>query len=211
MVERKHYIIHTATIKRGQPGLWNDTMIKLTSLSHITVFKDPLNHRRGRIIAGNMVIPCALGQGATTHNKREGDGATPIGTHRAVKGFYRADKMPRPRTAIPMAALKPSDGWCDASSDRNYNRKVALPYAGRHERMWRDDHLYDIVLDLDWNSRPRTHGRGSAIFLHFARDNFGPTEGCIAIPPHMARRFLSVIGPNTKIIVGADAKPVRKR
>lgn len=187
------------------------TMMKSTTLSHITVLRDPLNHRRGRIIAGNMVIPCALGQGGMAHNKREGDGVTPIGTHYAVKGFYRSDKMPKPRTAIPMAALRKSDGWCDDPGHRNYNRKVDLPFAARHEKMWREDHLYDIVLDLNWNSRPRTHGRGSAIFLHFARDNFGPTEGCIAIPPRMVRKFLSAIGPRTKIIVGLNSKPVTRR
>lgn len=185
-------------------------MIKPTTLSRIIVFRDPSNHRRGHILAGNIVIPCALGKGSITHNKREGDGATPIGTHHAVKGFYRADKMPRPRTAVPMVAIKKSDGWCDEPGHRSYNRKVTLPLAARHESMWREDYLYDIVLDLNWNARPRIHGRGSAIFLHFARDNFGPTEGCIAIHPRFARRFLSLIGPHTKIVVGSHFKPLRK-
>lgn len=186
-------------------------MLKTRTLSRINVFPEVSNPRRGRIIAGNMVIPCALGAGATTHKKREGDGATPLGTHHPVLGFYRADKVRRPNTAVPMRAMRQSDGWCDDVSHRSYNRHVTRPFTARHEKMWRDDHLYDIVLDLGWNMRPRIHGRGSAIFLHIAKDNFGPTEGCIAIPRHLAQRFLSVIGPHTKIIVGSDAKPVRKQ
>ena len=186
-------------------------MLKSTTLLRIHIYADVSNRKRGRIIAGRMVIPCALGAGSTTHTKREGDGATPLGTHYAVKGFYRADKMRHPKTSIPMARLRPSDGWCDEPGHRRYNRKVTLPFAARHERMWRDDHLYDIVLDLGWNMQPRVHGRGSAIFLHCARDNFGPTEGCIAIPRHMAKRLLAVLSPRTKIIVGAQTKPIKKR
>ena len=150
-----------------------------------------------------MTIPCALGRGGTTRCKREGDGATPAGRFRLLGCFYRADRRARPPSRLPAAAIRPSDGWCDDPGDRRYNQPVRLPYSARHERMWRDDHLYDVVVDIDWNRARRVKGRGSAIFLHLARPDFSPTEGCVAIEPRMAARLLQRIGPNTVIeIVG---------
>lgn len=87
------------------------------------------------------------------------------------------------------------DGWCDAPADRNYNRPVRLPYAASTERMWRSDHLYDLVIILDYNIWPRQRGRGSAIFLHIAREGFQPTEGCIALRSQDLEKLLSRIGP----------------
>ena len=102
-----------------------------------------------------------------------------------------------------MAALEPADGWCDDPADRRYNRPVRLPYPARHERLWREDHVYDVILDVGCNRGPIVKGRGSAIFLHLARPDFAPTEGCIAIQPRMMARLLQRIGPDTRIeIIG---------
>jgi L,D-peptidoglycan transpeptidase YkuD (ErfK/YbiS/YcfS/YnhG family) len=149
------------------------------------------------------VLPCALGRSGTTHAKREGDGATPVGTFRLLQAFYRADHGGRPRTALPLRRIDRRDGWCDDPADRRYNRLVPLPCASSHEDMWRADDLYDVVLDIAWNRGPIVRGRGSAIFLHLARPGFTPTEGCVAIAPGQARRLLEWIGPRTRIrIVG---------
>lgn len=94
-----------------------------------------------------------------------------------------------------------SDGWCDAPSDRNYNRPVQLPYPASTERMWRDDGLYDVVGILDHNARPRMRGRGSAIFLHVARDGYRPTEGCVALSRRDLMRVLAIVGRGAKLIV----------
>lgn len=184
-------------------------MPKATALPSIRVFAAVGNPRRGRIVAGNVAIPCALGKGGISRDKREGDGATPAGTHRPVRGYYRADRVAKPVTGVPLAPLRPSDGWCDEPGHRGYNRKVLRPFPASHEAMWRDDHLYDIVIDLGWNARPRVQGRGSAIFLHLARENLGPTEGCVAVPQDKARRLLALIGPRTRIVVAGKPKPVR--
>jgi L,D-peptidoglycan transpeptidase YkuD (ErfK/YbiS/YcfS/YnhG family) len=173
------------------------------TLDLIRVYRSPIDHRRGRIVAGWLTIPCALGRGGTTHFKREGDGATPVGRFRVLGGFYRADRGPRPLSRLPLGAIRPKDGWCDDPRDRRYNRPVRLPYPARHERMWRDDGLYDLVVDIAWNRGPIIKGRGSAIFLHLARLDLAPTEGCVAVPPAWARRLLARIGPETRIeIVG---------
>jgi L,D-peptidoglycan transpeptidase YkuD (ErfK/YbiS/YcfS/YnhG family) len=95
--------------------------------------------------------------------------------------LYRADRCQRPLTGLPVAVISPADGWCDAIADRNYNRRVRHPYPASAEALWRSDGLYDVVVVLDCNRRPRIRGRGSAIFMHVARPGFEPTEGCIAL------------------------------
>jgi L,D-peptidoglycan transpeptidase YkuD (ErfK/YbiS/YcfS/YnhG family) len=174
-----------------------------TTLDVIRVFPLPLDRRRGRLVAGALVVPCALGRSGPAGDKREGDGATPVGRFAVLQGLYRADRLRRPRAGIPLAATTPRDGWCDDPGDRNYNRPVQLPYPARHERLQRDDVLYDILLDLAFNRGPIRKSRGSAIFLHCAKPGFPPTEGCVAVDPRVMARLLARIGPRTRIeIVG---------
>jgi L,D-peptidoglycan transpeptidase YkuD (ErfK/YbiS/YcfS/YnhG family) len=177
------------------------TLVRRRSLDIIRVFRSPVDPRHGRLVAGTLVLPCALGQSGLVRAKREGDGGTPIGRHRVLGGFYRPDRTRRPRTTLKLIPIRPDDGWCDAPGDRRYNRPVRLPYKASHERMWRDDHLYDIVLDLSWNRRPAVPGRGSAIFLHSARPGFAPTEGCVAVDRRVIARLVERIGPRTVIEV----------
>lgn len=177
--------------------------MKRTCLPLIRVHRSALDHRRGRLIAGNLIIPCAIGRSGTTRMKREGDGASPVGRFRLLQAFYRADRVSRPRTGLPLRRIRPADGWCDDVADRRYNRLVSRPCATSHEEMWRQDHLYDVVVDIAWNRGPILRGRGSAIFLHLARPNFEPTQGCVAIERRMIRRLLERIGPDTRIeIIG---------
>jgi L,D-peptidoglycan transpeptidase YkuD (ErfK/YbiS/YcfS/YnhG family) len=95
--------------------------------------------------------------------------------------LYRSDRGRRPLTPLPVRQIAPEDGWCDAPADPNYNRAVRHPYPGSAERLWRDDSIYDIVVVLGHNVRPRVRGAGSAVFMHLARPGYGPTEGCIAL------------------------------
>ncbi len=171
----------------------------IKNISLIRVFRSPLNHHRGLLMAGNLRIPCALGRSGTTRQKCEGDGRTVLGKFGLIQAFYRQDRMRRPNTLLPLTPLRPHDGWCDAPNDRRYNHKVLLPYQTSHETMWREDGLYDIVVDLAINRRPVVKGRGSALFLHMARPNYEPTAGCIAVAPRHMARLLALIGPKTKI------------
>ena len=152
---------------------------------------------------------CALGGAGCRARKREGDAATPIGRWRLRAVFYRADRLPRPRTGLPVRALRPLDGWCDAVGDRNYNRWVRHPYPASAEKLWRSDSLYDLIVILDHNACPRIQGHGSAIFLHVADAGYRPTAGCIALQrPHLLR-LLARLGRASRVLVRAPA--VKKR
>ena len=144
-------------------------------------------------------MPCALGRSGRRALKREGDGATPIGHFLLERVLYRPDRSPRPRTGLPLRAIAPADGWCDAPADRNYNRSIRHPYPASAERLWRADGLYDVVVVLACNRRPRIRGRGSAIFIHVARPGFTPTEGCIALRRPDLLRLLATLKQGARI------------
>jgi L,D-peptidoglycan transpeptidase YkuD (ErfK/YbiS/YcfS/YnhG family) len=142
----------------------------------------------GILACGGLRFPCVVGRSGRRPDKREGDGATPVGRFVLREVFYRRDRLLRPRTRLPVAALKASDGWCDDPHDRNYNRRVRHPYPASAERLWRDDHLYDLIVVLGYNDGPRVKGRGSAIFMHVAGPGLKATQGCIALErPHLLR------------------------
>ncbi len=160
-----------------------------------------LDHCRGRIVFGSLVAPCALGRGGVVVAKREGDGATPRAALRPLAAWWRPDHALRPPTALPLRPIRADDGWCDDPRHRRYNRAVRLPFMASHERMRRDDRLYDVVVELDWNTRPAIRGRGSAIFLHVARPGYAPTEGCIAVSPRTMQLILPHLRRTTRIVV----------
>ncbi len=135
--------------------------------------------------------------------KREGDRATPIGLWRLGTVFYRADRVRRPRTGLPIRPMAQHDGWCDAPLDRNYNRLVRHPYPASAEHLWRSDHLYDVLVVLEHNARPRIRGGGSAIFLHVAAPGFAPTAGCVAVRRHDLVRLLRYLGSADELLVTA--------
>jgi len=135
----------------------------------------------GTLVMGRMRLRTAIGHGGVRLRKAEGDGATPVGLLPLRRVLYRADRVVRPRLVVPVLPIAPHDGWCDDPRDAEYNRPVRLPYDARHEALWRQDSLYDIVGVLGWNDDPTMPGAGSAIFLHVAGPDWAPTEGCIAL------------------------------
>lgn len=158
--------------------------------------------RRGWLTVAGQTIPVALGRGGIKANKFEGDGATPRGVFYPLRLWWRADRHPRPRSFLPLRAITPADGWCEDPEDRHYNQAVHLRDGQGGDRLRRDDHLYDFIIEIDHNARPRTAHRGSAVFLHLARDNFGPTAGCVAMTKPAMLRLLERIGPRTRIEIG---------
>jgi len=128
-----------------------------------------------------QIYRAALGKGGVRSDKREGDGATPVGLLPLRRVMYRADRLPAPDCAVSVEPIAPDDGWCDAPDSPQYNRRVRLPFDASAEELWRTDGVYDVIGVLGWNDQPVVRGRGSAIFLHVAREDLAPTEGCIAL------------------------------
>lgn len=170
-------------------------------LSAILIRAAAGNPRRGWLTAGGQTLPVALGRGGILANKREGDGGTPRGTFRPRQVWWRADRHARPRTFLPVRAIQPEDAWCEDPRDRHYNQPVRLEAGQGGDRLRRDDHLYDFIVEIDHNTEPRIAGRGSAVFLHLARENFGPTAGCVAMTKSAMLRLLQRIGPETRIVI----------
>ncbi|HEU0161822.1 MAG TPA: L,D-transpeptidase family protein [Rhizomicrobium sp.] len=143
----------------------------------------------------------AIGPGGIAIKGGEGDGITPRGIWPVREVFYRADRMPPPRTALSLRAIRPQDGWCDAPDDPRYNRLVTLPYPASAETMWRDDHLYDLVAVLGFNDDPVVAGRGSAIFLHLAKPDYADTHGCVALARDDALAALAQLRPGDAVVI----------
>lgn len=160
---------------------------------------------KGQFHLGDKVVSCALGRAGviSAAQKREGDGASPIGLWPIRRFLYRADRLDRPKTLLPLAPIGPSDGWCDESTDVAYNQPVNLPYPARCEQLWREDGVYDLIGVLGYNDAPVLPGCGSAIFLHLARPGYLPTEGCVALAPEHMLAVMAQAGPGAAIEIRA--------
>ncbi len=157
---------------------------------------------KGWLIFHQRALPVALGRGGILANKREGDGGTPRGRFRPLKLWWRADRHPKPRCALPARIIKPADAWCEDPASRHYNQPMRLAPGAQGDRLARADHLYDFIVEIDHNSRPRVAGRGSAVFIHLAREKFAPTAGCVGLARGDMLWLLARLGPRTRIEIG---------
>jgi L,D-peptidoglycan transpeptidase YkuD (ErfK/YbiS/YcfS/YnhG family) len=173
----------------------------MKQLKTLSVRAAPGSRTRGLLMAGPWMVPVALGRGGILANKREGDGATPRGTFRLKRLWWRADRDPRPETVLPLRKITADDAWCEDPADRRYNRPIKVPPGAPGDRLRRGDHLYDFIIEIDHNTRPRIARRGSAVFIHVARPDLAPSAGCVTLPKARLRGLLRQIGPNTRIVI----------
>jgi len=136
---------------------------------------------------------CAVGKNGFALNKKEGDGCTPLGMFNLRECWFRADKMVAPETNLPINIICENDGWCDDPASEDYNRHIKMagaklsPFEIRQgegfsfEKLHRNDHIYDLIIPIGYNDNPPVMGKGSAIFLHLAHDDYRGTEGCVAL------------------------------
>jgi len=162
-----------------------------------------LAYAAGRLTWPGGEARAACGRGGVRADKREGDGASPAGTFPLLRLYYRPDRLQPPATGLPITPLQPNHGWVDEPADPNYNRLITLPYPAHHEEMWRTDGLYDVVVLIGYNTDPPAPRRGSAIFLHVARPDFSPTDGCIAVSRDVLLSLVSFLGSGSKITIQA--------
>ena len=158
--------------------------------------------KSGYLIYNNFRFSCAFGKNGIKKKKIEGDNITPKGIFKLTKVFYRFDRIKKIKTVLKKIKIKKNMGWCDDSKSRFYNKQISLPSKFKHEKLYRRDFIYDIVIVTDYNTKPVIKNKGSAIFMHVARNNLKPTKGCIALKKEDLLLLLSVIKPNTKICIG---------
>lgn len=148
------------------------------------------------------VIPCTVGRSGFSSNKREGDGFTPTGKWKLLEVYYRSDKVKEPECVLPKIAIRPDIGWSDDPKDPLYNTAIKLPYNFSHEKLWRKDNLYDLLITVNYNMNPTILGHGSAIFIHQMHENETPTAGCLALKLPDLEYLVSTITKDTYWIVG---------
>jgi len=175
--------------------------MRQTSLRVIHVSTRPNRRSQGRLFAGPFAMPVALGRAGIRANKREGDGGTPAGRFHPVRLWWRADRLPRPRTSLPVRRITPDDAWCENPNDRRYNRAFRRSANEPGDRLRRNDGLYDVIVEIDHNTRPRIAGRGSAVFIHVARPGLAPTAGCIALKRHDLLALMRRLSRKTRIVI----------
>ena len=147
----------------------------------------------------NFKYRCALGKAGINEKIKEGDNVTPAGVFKIIKIYYRADKIKNINTHIKKIKIKKNMGWCDDIKSRFYNKEIKLPSKYSHEKFYRKDEIYDIICVLDFNISPITRGKGSAIFVHVAKEKYTDTKGCVALKKKDLIYILSKIRKNTKI------------
>jgi L,D-peptidoglycan transpeptidase YkuD (ErfK/YbiS/YcfS/YnhG family) len=172
-----------------------------TALSVVRIRPRPGRPSQGWLFAGRFTAPVALGRAGIKADKREGDGGTPRGRFRPLRLWWRPDRLPRPRSLLPVRPIGPNDAWCEDPRDRRYNRPFRRAANEDGDRLARDDHLYDLIIEIDHNTRPRIAGRGSAVFIHLARPKFAPTAGCVALRLRDLKVLLRRLSPNTRVLI----------
>jgi L,D-peptidoglycan transpeptidase YkuD (ErfK/YbiS/YcfS/YnhG family) len=171
------------------------------TFSVIRVRSRPARRTEGVLLVAGRAIPVVLGRSGIRANKREGDGATPLGCFRLVRLWWRPDRAPRPRTLLPVRRIVPDLRWSEDPADRRYNRPFRCSANEPGDRLWREDGLYDFIVEIDHNTRPRVAGRGSAVFIHVARPDRSPTAGCVAMDMAALRRLLAGSRLRTRILI----------
>lgn len=154
---------------------------------------------RGRLLWRDRQYDCALGKGGLTRNKSEGDGATPVGIFSLRALYFRQDRLENVLTCLPKTVIRPDMGWCDDPDDVRYNLPIPLPSDARHEELWREDEVYDLIVPMGYNDDPVVPGKGSCIFMHVAREGYLPTAGCVALSRPDLLQVLFEITPASKI------------
>jgi L,D-peptidoglycan transpeptidase YkuD (ErfK/YbiS/YcfS/YnhG family) len=160
-----------------------------------------LEYRDGRLYWPSGNSRAAVGIAGVRQNKKEGDLATPAGTFSLPFGMYRRDRIEPPATDLPMTALNPQHAWVTGPDDPHYNQLVELPYPSRTEKLWRNDHIYDLLVVVAYNINPTRPGAGSAIFLHIARPSFSPTEGCVAVKQSILLKLIAMLGVDSTLTI----------
>ena len=149
----------------------------------------------------NYKAKCAIGKKGIGSKKKEGDLITPRGKYKVKYILYRKDRIKKIQSEMSVIKIEKNMGWCDDPRSRNYNKLIKLPSSYKHEKLFKKENIYDIILVLNYNMRPIKKNKGSAIFIHVSKKNFRKTEGCIAIQKRDLLKIVKEIKKNTKVMI----------
>jgi L,D-peptidoglycan transpeptidase YkuD (ErfK/YbiS/YcfS/YnhG family) len=158
-------------------------------------------NKSGYLKYKDIKFKCALGKSGIRKKRTEGDNITPKGTFKIIKIYYRKDKITKINSAFKLIEIKKNMGWCDDPESKKYNQLIKLPSKYRHEKLFRNDRIYDLIIVLNYNMSPVIKNKGSAIFIHIAKNNYNKTKGCIALKKKDLIEIVSKIKRDTKIII----------
>ena len=158
-------------------------------------------NKSGNLEYKDFKFKCALGKAGIGKKKREGDNITPIGTFKIVKIYYRGDRIKKLSSKFTLTEITKDMGWCDDSKSKKYNQLIKLPTKYSYENLYRRNNIYDLILVLNYNMKPRIKNKGSAIFIHVAKKNYKKTAGCIALKKSDLIYLVKEITKNTKVII----------
>ena len=160
-------------------------------MMHILINKNYLTYNK-------LKLKCAVGKKGIGNKRKEGDLITPKGQFKIKYILYRKDRI-KISTRLKKKIIKKNMGWCDDPRSSFYNKLVRLPFAYKHEKLFKKENIYDIILVLNYNMKPIKKNKGSAIFIHVAKNNFKSTKGCVAIKKINLIKLIREINPNTKV------------
>ena len=157
--------------------------------------------KKNYLIFQNYKVKCAIGKRGINIKKKEGDLITPKGTFKIKKLLYRRDKIGAINTNLKKAVIKKNMGWCNDIKSKDYNKLISFPFKFTAEKLYRKDNIYDLILVLNYNMNPIRKGKGSAIFIHIAKNNFNATEGCVALKKNKLKKIINKLNKNIKVII----------
>ena len=158
-------------------------------------------NKSGYLKYQDLKFKCALGKHGINKKKKEGDKITPKGTYKIVNIYYRKDRIKKISSKLKLIKIKKNMGWCDDPKSKKYNQLVMLPNKYGHEKLYRKDNIYDLILALNYNMRPIIKDKGSAIFIHVANKNYKSTAGCIGLKKSHLINLVKTIKKNTRVII----------
>ena len=149
----------------------------------------------------DLKFKCAIGKAGIRKKKKEGDNITPKGIYKIVKIYYRDDRIKKISSKFKLIKITKKMGWCDDPKSKKYNQLIKLPNKYSHEKLYKKNNTYDLLLVLDYNMKPIVKNKGSAIFIHVAKRNYKPTAGCIALKKKDLLKLSKIIKLSTKILI----------
>ena len=148
-------------------------------------------------------VKCAIGKRGIGNKTKEGDLITPKGIYKVKYILYRIDRVKKIKTKLKKIIIRKNMGWCNDAQSRQYNKLIKLPSNYSHEKLYKKENIYDIILVLNYNMNPIIKKKGSAIFIHVAKKNYKKTEGCVALKKNHLIKVLKNLKKNTTVkIVG---------